>query len=139
MRVASFERAARRSYGLLDGDRVLDAGSQLLQRYSDLRAVIAAGALDELRDSEMGSTPALRLLDVTLLPVIENSTKIICVGLNYVSHRTETKRPDTEYPSLFTRFSDTQVGHGARLRKPSFSTKFDCNVVAAVVATDPTV
>ncbi len=97
------------------------------------RAVIAAGALNELRDAAEGSAPALRLADVTLLPVVENPTKIICVGLNYVSHRTETKRPDTEYPSLFTRFTDTQVGHGSLLLKPSFSTKFDYEGELALV------
>lgn len=125
MKVVSFEQAGRSSYGLLDGDAVLDAGARLEQRYSDLRAVLAAGALGELRDAAHGSAPRHRLADVTLLPVIANPTKIICVGLNYVSHRTETKRPETPYPSLFTRFADSQIGHGARMMRPSFSTKFD--------------
>ena len=133
MKVVSFERAGRRSCGLLDGGRVLDGGSRLEQRYADLRAIIAGNALDELRDAARSSTPAYDLADVTLLPVIDNPTKIICVGLNYVSHRTETKRPDSQHPSLFTRFADTQVGHGARLLRPSFSTKFDYEGELALV------
>src|SRR6185503_1687030 len=54
-------------------------------------------------------------------------------GLNYISHRTETKRPETKYPSIFTRFADTQVGHETPVLRPSFSTAFDYEGELAVV------
>ena len=120
MKVVTFERNGSRSYGLLDEDRVVDVGSRLASRYPDLRSVLAAGALKELKS--LAKDDAFRIDEVKLLPIIPNPEKILCVGLNYVSHRTETKRPETKYPSIFTRFADTQVGHGASVLRPSFST-----------------
>ena len=71
--------------------------------------------------------------EVNFEPVIPNPQKILCVGLNYISHRTETKRPETKYPSIFTRFADTQVGHETPVLRPSFSTAFDYEGELAVV------
>ena len=131
MKVVTFERNGSRSYGLLDEDRVVDVGSRLASRYPDLRSVLAAGALKELKI--LAKDDAFRIDEVKLLPIIPNPEKILCVGLNYVSHRTETKRPETKYPSIFTRFADTQVGHGASVLRPSFSTSFDYEGELAVV------
>jgi 2-keto-4-pentenoate hydratase/2-oxohepta-3-ene-1,7-dioic acid hydratase in catechol pathway len=133
MKVVTFERNGARSYGLLEADRIVDVGSRLAARYGDLRSVLAADALRELQNARKGDAPIFRLDDAKLLPVIPNPEKIFCVGLNYVSHRTETKRPETKYPSIFTRFADTQVGHEAPVLRPSFSTAFDYEGELAVV------
>ena len=44
--------------------------------------------------------------DLTLLPVIPDPAKILCIGLNYQKHKEETGRPDVDNPTIFTRFSD---------------------------------
>jgi 2-keto-4-pentenoate hydratase/2-oxohepta-3-ene-1,7-dioic acid hydratase in catechol pathway len=132
MRVISFERNGTRSYGLLKNGSVVDVGSQLASRYADLRAVLAAGALPELAKAQKDA-PTFKIDEVKFLPVIPNPEKILCVGLNYVSHRTETKRPETEHPSIFTRFADTQVGHLAPVLRPGFSTRFDYEGELAVI------
>ena len=94
MKVVTFEHNGKRSYGLLENDQVFNVGSRLESRYPDLRSVIASNALGELKTAREGAGASLLLKDVTLLPVfIPNPEKIFCVGLNYVSHRTETKRP----------------------------------------------
>jgi 2-keto-4-pentenoate hydratase/2-oxohepta-3-ene-1,7-dioic acid hydratase in catechol pathway len=133
MKVVTFERNGKRSYGLLDKDHVIDAGSRLANRYADLRSVLVADALKELKAAGGESAPTFQVKEVTLLPVIPNPEKIFCVGLNYVSHRTETKRPDSKYPSIFTRFANTQVGHLAPVLRPSFSTMFDYEGELAVI------
>jgi 2-keto-4-pentenoate hydratase/2-oxohepta-3-ene-1,7-dioic acid hydratase in catechol pathway len=133
MKVITFERNGARSYGLLDDGRVVDVGSRLASRYGDLRSVLAAGALRELQSAHTEAVPTFQIDEVKFLPVIPNPEKILCVGLNYVSHRTETKRPETKYPSIFTRFADTQVGHRAPVLRPSFSTAFDYEGELAVV------
>jgi 2-keto-4-pentenoate hydratase/2-oxohepta-3-ene-1,7-dioic acid hydratase in catechol pathway len=132
MRVITFERNGARSYGLLRDDHVVDVGSRLASHYADLRAVLAAGALKELESAEK-QAPTFPVDEVKFLPVIPNPEKIFCVGLNYISHRTETKRPETEHPSIFTRFADTQVGHEAPVLRPSFSTRFDYEGELAIV------
>jgi 2-keto-4-pentenoate hydratase/2-oxohepta-3-ene-1,7-dioic acid hydratase in catechol pathway len=132
MRVVTFERNSARSYGLLQDERIVDVGSCLGSRYGDLRSVLAAGALRELQNAQREASN-IPVDEVELLPVIPNPEKIFCVGLNYISHRTETKRPETKYPSIFTRFADTQVGHGAPVLRPNFSTAFDYEGELAVV------
>jgi 2-keto-4-pentenoate hydratase/2-oxohepta-3-ene-1,7-dioic acid hydratase in catechol pathway len=133
MKVVTFERSGTRSYGILENDHILDVGSRLASRYADLRSVLAAGALQELRLGRTQGVPTLRVDEVKFEPVIPNPEKILCVGLNYISHRTETKRPETKFPSIFTRFADTQVGHEAPVLRPSFSTAFDYEGELAVV------
>jgi 2-keto-4-pentenoate hydratase/2-oxohepta-3-ene-1,7-dioic acid hydratase in catechol pathway len=133
MKVITFERNGVPSYGLLKKDRVIDVGKQLASRYADLRSVLTAGALQELERAAKESAPSYQINEIKFLPVIPNPTKILCVGLNYVSHRTETKRPETKYPSIFTRFADSQVGHEAPVLRPSFSSKFDYEGELAVV------
>jgi 2-keto-4-pentenoate hydratase/2-oxohepta-3-ene-1,7-dioic acid hydratase in catechol pathway len=133
MKVVTFERSGTRSYGILENDHILDVGSRLASRYADLRSVLAAGALQELRLGRTQGVPTLRVDEVKFEPVIPNPEKILCVGLNYISHRTETKRPETKFPSIFTRFADTQVGHETPVLRPSFSTAFDYEGELAVV------
>ena len=133
MKVITFERNGVRSYGILENDRVLDVGNRLASRYADLRAVLAAGALQELLIASTQGPQTFQVEEVNFEPVIPNPQKILCVGLNYISHRTETKRPETKYPSIFTRFADTQVGHETPVLRPSFSTAFDYEGELAVV------
>lgn len=133
MKVVTFERNGVRSYGILENDRVLDVGNRLASRYADLRAVLAAGALQELMIASTQGPQTFQVEEVNFEPVIPNPQKILCVGLNYISHRTETKRPETKYPSIFTRFADTQVGHETPVLRPSFSTAFDYEGELAVV------
>jgi len=133
MKVVTFERSGTRSYGILENDHILDVGSRLASRYADLRSVLAAGALQELSLGRTQGVPTLRVDEVKFEPVIPNPEKILCIGLNYISHRTETKRPETKFPSIFTRFADTQVGHETPVLRPSFSTAFDYEGELAVV------
>ena len=133
MKLVTFERNGARSYGILEDDRVLDVGSQLASRYRDLRSVLTASALRELLGVGAQGAPTFRVDEVNFEPVIPNPEKIFCVGLNYISHRTETKRPETKYPSIFTRFADTQVGHETPVLRPSFSTAFDYEGELAVI------
>ena len=133
MKVVTFERNGVRSYGILENDRVLDVGNRLASRYAVLRAVLAAGALQELLIASTQGPQTFQVEEVNFEPVIPNPQKILCVGLNYISHRTETKRPETKYPSIFTRFADTQVGHETPVLRPSFSTAFDYEGELAVV------
>ena len=70
---------------------------------------------------------------VTLLPVIPNPGKILCVGHNYEEHRQETGRAKTAHPSLFVRFADTLIGHEAPIVRPPVSTSLDFEGELAVV------
>jgi len=133
MRLISFENQGKPSYGLMrDAGGVIDAGSRLRGRYADLKAVLEAGALEEL--AALAAAPAdLDSAEIDHLPVIPNAGKILCVGINYLSHIKETGREVPRYPVLFTRFADTFVGHDQAIVRPKASTDLDYEGELAVV------
>ncbi|MCH5740344.1 fumarylacetoacetate hydrolase family protein, partial [Salmonella enterica] len=59
--------------------------------------------------------------------------KILCVGLNYGRHVAEAGRELPRHPSLFARYPDSFVGHGAPVWKPRASDRFDYEGELAVV------
>jgi 2-keto-4-pentenoate hydratase/2-oxohepta-3-ene-1,7-dioic acid hydratase in catechol pathway len=124
MHFVSFERDGITSWGRLEGDSVVDLSTIA----PDLKSAIAAGHLSASADG-----PRFARERVRLLPVIPNPSKILCVGHNYEDHRVETGRAATEFPSIFTRFSDTLVGADAPIVRPRVSTDLDYEAELAVV------
>jgi 2-keto-4-pentenoate hydratase/2-oxohepta-3-ene-1,7-dioic acid hydratase in catechol pathway len=114
------------------GDGVIDLARALEGRYADLKSLLAAGALPQVR-SLAHRSPDYALADVTLLPVIPDPGKIWCAGLNYAEHVQETGRQVTEQPVFFLRFADSQVGHGVAIARPRESGKLDFEGEIAVV------
>ncbi len=110
-----------------------DAGAALGGTYADLKAVIAADAMNELD----GAGTALPMSDVTLLPPLTSPEKILCIGLNYLPHILETGRPKPEYPTIFTRYPDSVVAHGQAMIRPAASSKFDYEGELAVIIGKP--
>lgn len=130
MRLASFTRQdGTQSFGTAEGETVRDAGAALSGRYADLRSVLAAGAVAEMA----GMGEPLPLDAVTLLPPVPNPEKILCVGLNYLPHILESGRPHPEYPSFFTRYPSSVVGHGVPIERPRASREFDYEGELALV------
>jgi 2-keto-4-pentenoate hydratase/2-oxohepta-3-ene-1,7-dioic acid hydratase in catechol pathway len=133
MRLLSFQRAGRASFGIAADDGVIDAGARLGGKFATLREVLAGGALGALRDMQ-GSAPDFALESVEFLPPIPDAAaKILCVGVNYLPHIAEMGRERPEYPVLFVRFADSLVGHGEPLIRPRVSTKYDYEGELAVV------
>ncbi|RBP86039.1 2-keto-4-pentenoate hydratase/2-oxohepta-3-ene-1,7-dioic acid hydratase in catechol pathway [Rhodobacter sp. 140A] len=130
MRLVSFiTPSGTASYGTVVGSDVLDAGAVLGAQYADLRQVIAADAVAGLA----GVGTALPLADVTLLPPVPTPEKILCVGLNYLSHIAETGRDRPRHPSIFTRYPSSLVGHGTPLVRPKVSKDLDYEGELAVI------
>ena len=137
MRFVSFAAEGRSSFGVVHANGVFDLGRRLGTVLPDLKSYLEATAL-----GLAGSLPKPTVVDYaagefTYLPVIANPAKILCVGVNYVEHRTETGRPEIPYPTIFTRFADTLVGHGAPIRLPTVSTSLDYEGELAVVIGKP--
>jgi 2-keto-4-pentenoate hydratase/2-oxohepta-3-ene-1,7-dioic acid hydratase in catechol pathway len=125
VKYASFlRRDGSASFGGIEGDFVQDLGGGA----ADLKTAIARGTLDRLK-----SGAEYALSEVTLLPVISNPGKIFCVGHNYEAHRQETGRAQVDYPSIFTRWSDTLVAHGQPILRPKVSHSLDYEAELAVV------
>ena len=128
MRIASFRRPdGTASFGRIEGDSIADCGTP--GRDAWLKDALASGT--EL--AAMTATGTFALADVTLLPVLPNPAKILCVGLNYATHVAETGREQKDYPAIFHRWADTLVAHGASLVCPPESTRFDYEGELAVI------
>lgn len=129
MKALSFETAGRATYGVMIGETVHEAHADFRERYPDLRAVLAAGALDALAASAGPIAPDA----VRFMPTIPRPGKIICVGVNYRPHVEEMGREVPDHPLLFVRFAESLVGHREPIVKPSVSAEFDFEGELAVV------
>ena len=134
MRLISFLRHGAPGFGVLKGDHVIDFSHASASPPPSLAAALAdRDAL--FRWAER--SPDFSLDEITLLPPIPDSRRIICVGLNYKSHVAETGREPPRYPMLFPRYPDSLVGHGQPMEKPSVSDSFDFEGELAFVVGKP--
>jgi 2-keto-4-pentenoate hydratase/2-oxohepta-3-ene-1,7-dioic acid hydratase in catechol pathway len=125
MKLISFRRKGRDSYGVVTSGGIVDVGRELGDSYATLGAVLRAGALDAVRDAAAGASADVALDAIEYLPPITDPPKIVCIGLNYKTHIEETGRPAPEYPILFPRYPDSHVGNGEPMVCPKVSDKYD--------------
>jgi 2-keto-4-pentenoate hydratase/2-oxohepta-3-ene-1,7-dioic acid hydratase in catechol pathway len=132
MKLASFTHGGRASWGAVTEGGVQDAGAAFGGRYPTLRDALASPSLAaEL--AGLAGAQTLAMDAVAWLPVIPNPTKIICIGLNYETHRLETGRAVSGHPSIFTRFADSQTGHGGPILMPHVSQALDYEGELAII------
>ena len=136
MKLASFKIGNSSTWGVIEGDEAIDVGAVLKDRFPDLKSVIAADALSAVRDA---TSKAKRhpTAGITWLPVIPNPDKILCIGLNYETHRKETGRTEVENPTVFGRFANSQTGHLADIIRPKLSHDLDYEGELAVIIGKP--
>lgn len=133
MKLASFIVQGRSSYGVVEGDQVIDLESLKPTLGSDLKQAIGHNRLNELSPARLARLPRIPLADVTFLPVIPNPGKVLCIGINYATHVRETGREMPTYPMIFTRFADSQTAHLQPIVRPTASHKLDFEGELAVV------
>jgi len=136
MKLASFRIQGRRTFGLVEGDRVIDIGGLGTGGDAELRAALAAGKLAEMV-SHKGEAASFSIHEIEWLPVIPNPDKILCVGVNYETHRQETGRKQAAYPTIFLRLANTQTGHGTSILRPKVSRDLDFEGELAVILGRP--
>lgn len=132
MKFASFTAHGRHGWGLVQGDSIADLSGV----FPDLKAALAADGL-AFAASKADAAPRLSLADITYLPVLPNPDKIFCIGLNYADHVKETGRSDSEFPTVFARFANSQTGHLTPMVLPRNSTQFDYEGELAIVIGKP--
>jgi 2-keto-4-pentenoate hydratase/2-oxohepta-3-ene-1,7-dioic acid hydratase in catechol pathway len=131
MRLLSFAADGKEWFGAARDDGIVTLNDKVGQ--PDLRAALAAGAMDAMRRAAKDAAPDRRLDEIKFLPVIPKPGKILCAGLNYRSHVAEMGREIPKQPSMFARFTDTLVGHGGEMTRPTVSDNFDFEGELALV------
>jgi 2-keto-4-pentenoate hydratase/2-oxohepta-3-ene-1,7-dioic acid hydratase in catechol pathway len=131
MRIVSFRKDGEARYGTLDPEnRVVD----LRDADAELPATLkeALPILREYRPS-FGTPSSIALSDLTLLPVVPDPQKIICIGVNYADHAAETGSESPPYPTVFAKFANTLIASGDPIVLPSASQMPDYEGELAVV------
>ena len=126
MRLMSFETNGVAAWGMVEGDAVIDLRSKAPSLRAALTDLAAATA-------DQAGLPRLALASVTYLPPIPDPDKIICIGLNYLTHILEGGRPKPDQPTIFTRWANSQVGHGQAIVRPNVSDTLDFEGELAIV------
>jgi 2-keto-4-pentenoate hydratase/2-oxohepta-3-ene-1,7-dioic acid hydratase in catechol pathway len=113
MRLVSFEHCGKSLLGVREGEniRVLagDTLEKLLERGVDLIAYA--------RDNPGGKL--LSTTEVKYLPPLQRPPKIICVGLNFADHTSESKYEQPDYPTLFFRVHTSLIAHEQPMVRPA--------------------
>lgn len=136
MKLAQFSLNGEKRLGILTKDGLLDAA-----------AALKSGAPRTMEDVILGGKEALKNLrllaesdaqpvsgkNIRYLPCVTNPEKILCVGLNYVSHTSETKMEIPKYPVLFNKFNNALAAHHDPIKLPSAAQKFDYEAELVIV------
>ncbi len=136
MKLASFRDDNGGTWGLVETAGVRLAPAALRTRFPDLRSVLAAEALQEI-PRQLGRVTLCNLSTLRFAPLIPSPARILCVGINYRDHIHEMGWEMPGYPTLFTRFADTIVGHGEPIVRPRVSSQFDYEGELAIVIGKP--
>src|ERR1700688_2237553 len=99
MKLLSFAHHGKDYFGAVSGDGIVTLNDKTGQ--PNLRAALAAGAMDAMHKAAKESKPDRKLAEVEFLPVIPNPNKILCAGVNYRSHAAEVGRELPRQPSMF--------------------------------------
>ena len=133
MRIVSFTHPQGSSWGVVSGRGVIDLGVRPHEAGETLAQALATGGLIDIAAACADATVDWSLDEIQLLPPVPSPGKVLCVGLNYATHIKEMGRPLEDYPTVFTRFSDTFVGHDQPLVRPHNSVAFDYEGELAIV------
>jgi len=133
MKLTSYTRKGQVGFGAVVDNGIVDLTNKLAKGVTSLKQAISADLLSSAAAYIEGKHPDFSFSDISHMPVIPDPSKILCVGLNYEKHKKETNRPDVEFPTIFTRFADSQVGHRQAMIKPDVSERFDYEGEMAVI------
>ena len=95
-----------------------------------IRELLAAGRLAE---ASAAATEPVTVTEDSLLPVIPDPPKILCVGRNYLEHVAELGNTVTMSPEIFVRVPTSLARPHGPVIRPAASDRFDWEVELAVV------
>lgn len=143
MKLVSFEHRGSCHYGAMKGDKVVDLGARLGGLYPTIVDFIAGDGLPIAKSIVESEPGDFNYDDLTLLPVVPNPSRIICVGLNYHDHISEANRQlnrsdkGFERPMIFARWPELLTAHRQPIFRPKVSNQLDYEAeLLAVIGKD---
>ncbi|MCW3476959.1 fumarylacetoacetate hydrolase family protein [Limobrevibacterium gyesilva] len=122
MKLATYEAAGHRSFGILTPGGVIDLARRL--GVADMEAMLAQGLLGHAGSFANDAPDHTRF---RLLKPLHHPGKCFCVGVNYPDRNAEYKDGSTlpKYASLFQRVPESFSGPDEAILRPPESTQFD--------------
>jgi 2-keto-4-pentenoate hydratase/2-oxohepta-3-ene-1,7-dioic acid hydratase in catechol pathway len=132
VKYASFVVDGVPTWGVERDGRLVDLGPSGGNVASSIKELIADERFP-LADVAFDGAPTIAVERAEFLPPIADPGKILCVGVNYRTHQEESSKPTAQAPTIFVRFADSQMGHGAPAVYPRESDAFDYEGELALV------
>ncbi len=135
MRLMTFKRAGRTSYGAVKDDAIVDLGGRLGRDAPTLHDLIANELVARAREVTAREKGDAALAEVEPELPLPTPGKILCVGINYLDRNAEYKdgSDQPKNPSVFVRFPGSFVAHRAPLIRPPETKQFDYEGEIALV------
>ena len=139
MRFLSFEAHGQAGIGWVKDIHATDfvnltlAAPELPRNLKDLICTPGGLAAANAAALKAPASTVQAMASVTMLPLIPNPGKIVCMGLNYADHAKEGGNARPEYPSFFLRGNSSMVGHNQAIVRPKASTQLDYEAELAVI------
>ena len=131
MKLLSFTINQRDTFGILEGDQIIDIGARMPT--TSLLHLIQEGLIQQVQD-QVGSKEAdYALTDIKFLKPLRDEGRFICVGRNYKGHLAEANMKLPDFPSMFIRLGSSVVAHQSSLVLPKVSQQFDFEGELALV------
>ena len=115
MRFVRFEKDGKALLGVREDQQVRVLGEESLESLL-ARGVDLGDYAQSIRGGERVASEGL-----TFLPPLQRPPKIICVGLNFADHTSESKYEQPDYPTLFLRVHTSLIAHEQAMVRPAVS------------------
>jgi 2-keto-4-pentenoate hydratase/2-oxohepta-3-ene-1,7-dioic acid hydratase in catechol pathway len=119
MKLVTYEAGGETRAGVLTENGVLDSG------FATMGELLRAGP-PSLPDGEPVSP-------FRLLPPVTDPDKIICIGLNYLSHAQEQGAEPPQTPTIFGKYRNALTAPDSTVPLPAYSSKVDYEAEVAFV------
>ena len=119
MKLVTYENGGQARAGVLTENGVIDSG------FASMSELLRAGP-----PAEPSGEP---LQPDRLLPPVTDPDKIICIGLNYLSHAREQGAEPPETPTIFAKYRNALAPPDSKITLPQYSSKVDYEAEVAFV------
>lgn len=136
MKLVQFIRRGETRIGILTENGLIDTASASNQKApATMEEVILGGEaiLKNLQQLAASGAQPVPKEEIRYLPCVTKPEKILCVGLNYISHTSETKMEIPEHPVLFNKYNNALAAHGQKIALPSSAEQFDYEAELVIV------
>jgi 2-keto-4-pentenoate hydratase/2-oxohepta-3-ene-1,7-dioic acid hydratase in catechol pathway len=142
--MARYQHKGKEYYGVMQRERLLCLGALAKRLKTDLPSEIgtfiadqtaqktAEELLTKAKNSDLDAV-SIPLSEARLLAPIASPPKILCLGLNFITHVTETKEKRPEEPVIFMKPHTSIAGTNDKIIKRPFVKELDYEGELAVV------